>query len=1507
MVKVAWKVINGNGPYAYLQKSVKHPDGTVTSEHIAYLGGIKPGGPVPGKSLTLSDTKHGQYDGTRVKINPVPKALKESLSDNALAKLASIEAQVKEGVPSHGIVFKKGNEKLGATTRNSATGPKHKASKAPSPVNSGQPIQGYLEKLSAAAEKGQTKGELAGAFSAVDAEVEHLKTLPGPENVLLTVHHGNIQGHGDGIKQQLLTAELAGKIPPTADPQDVKELVRVAVHSGANGMEATAATLVAKSTTQDRKESIPVVAANIKLVLQRKTRAGSPPYQASSAPSLPLSYHPPISKPYHYANLEQVATSGFADGGIAGAVTAVQQRAQELKDDLGESQGPAVNVARRRLLTRLLNAWITDQVEASNLPALTRAPLTRELASAATRGLPKFDEKVQALSTQPADDQVKYVQSVAGLVKAHLSDQLAHDITWQPDPAPEAPVVPTDAEPADAAQDPDANPPTTAPPVTAAAAPKLSPAPKGPNGKPLISAINVKKLEQAAASGHVETLDLLVAQIDAKLLAPAKKEALKSAAAELKQHMGPPAVVPQEMVNLGTVLQSVAAKKAAAAASESRQHQPDADHSPAAAAEIGDPPLIYQSAPSTGGDDQSEKDWDADLVQISGPKGSNQGGLFTDTKSGAKHYVKLSNSDVRARLETLAGLLYEYAGVPVPELRTIDFKGQTAVMSDWIEGAKSMTAAAMTTHPDVRNNFAVDAWLGNWDVVGLGFDNIVQGASGEAYRIDLGGSLLFRAQGQPKAFPPFVEELDTMRKPSVNKSSARVFKAISQQELLTGAQKVASVTDEQIDAAVDQMQLPKTSPDYADTEDLPATLKWRLKKRRDHVVQQIQKQAGPSASAEDPISPPVETPAAPAAPLSTTTSDPAPAEPATGPKISDVPSNYAGNPLIAASNVAKLEKAAATGSVDALDKAAGEIKSKKIGYLKKAAINKAVLELKAHMAEQPSREPVSDTGMSAAVEAVNDGDVKMPGRPVPDPEVVQRHVDLQEKGKKDWDADLIQVEGKKGSTEGALFKDQQLDTLHYVKWSDSDARVRVEALTGALYTLADVPVPMQRVIDFKGQTAVMSDWLEDASPMTVAQLQKHPDVRGNFAVDAWIANWDVIGANGVNVVKGPGEKAYRVDLGGSLLFRAMGSGKDFPAKVAELTTLTDPGKNAVAAQVFGDLTDAELRAGAEKVGKISDQAIDDTVDQMEIPKTSPHYPASQYGAAAKDLPRFLKTRLKERRDYVAKEVLNIIDLKQQKAEEAEKQIAQLKDASELKPETLQVVVEQVPKMKLHMTNAARRSVQDQVLRAELGKTKGSKASSAVSSTYNTWKGSTNTPGGRLMRWATGAIDGTGIRELRRLQKFNDFLVAQNELSQQQSAKQIAEVNAAAASDKGQNLTQGLRVTRKSNRVASVLQNPGETHVTVYRGWRPIQVKYLKLATTNVGDMVELEDPPVYSWSFDLQTAKNFGHGSIVTKAEVPIDKLILTDRINNTGSYSGENEVLFKGVDKQEMEVLYKY
>ena len=347
------------------------------------------------------------------------------------------------------------------------------------------------------------------------------------------------------------------------------------------------------------------------------------------------------------------------------------------------------------------------------------------------------------------------------------------------------------------------------------------------------------------------------------------------------------------------------------------------------------------------------------------------------------------------------------------------------------------------------------------------------------------------------------------------------------------------------------------------------------------------------------------------------------------PQLGDISKDAKGHALISAANVKKLQQAAAKGA-PALDQLSQQLQDQLVTQPKKAAIANAAAELKAKLTGIPIQEGESGSGLPGALKAVKTGGQKLPHRSAPSSQTIQEQDDRMAKGAKDWDTDLEQVSGKKGSNEGGLFKDRKLQSLHYVKWSGSDARARVEALVGLLYTYAGVPVPITRPIRFQGQTAVMSDWVNDASPMSLDQMKKHPDVRENFAVDAWLANWDVVGMSADNIVQGEGGQAYRIDLGGSLIFRAQGKGKHLPADVPELETMLLPGTNPNSAQVFANLSSRELKAGVNKLAQVSDQQVDHAVDLMKIPRTSAQYPASQFGDEARDLPAFLKQRLKER-------------------------------------------------------------------------------------------------------------------------------------------------------------------------------------------------------------------------------------------------------------------------------------
>ncbi len=101
------------------------------------------------------------------------------------------------------------------------------------------------------------------------------------------------------------------------------------------------------------------------------------------------------------------------------------------------------------------------------------------------------------------------------------------------------------------------------------------------------------------------------------------------------------------------------------------------------------------------------------------------------------------------------------AGIKVPEQRTVVSKGgRRFKLADFAEGeqladwwrAKGRTEAEREAmRAKLRAGLDVDAMLGNWDVIGMGGDNILVDKDGEPWRIDNGGALGFRAQGARKA------------------------------------------------------------------------------------------------------------------------------------------------------------------------------------------------------------------------------------------------------------------------------------------------------------------------------------------------------------------------------------------------------------------------------------------------------------------------------------------------------------------------------------------------------------------------------------------------------------------------------------------------------------------------------------------------------------------------------------------------------------------------------------
>lgn len=226
------------------------------------------------------------------------------------------------------------------------------------------------------------------------------------------------------------------------------------------------------------------------------------------------------------------------------------------------------------------------------------------------------------------------------------------------------------------------------------------------------------------------------------------------------------------------------------------------------------------------------------LTKLSGltflkPKseGSNPGAHYTDA-NGQEWLVKGNaaasstgpmTSDGRAKNEVLAAKLMQAAGVGAPDMKLVDLEGQhggkkggpgnLGVASKIMGGLSKFDPSNPAHIAAARADFAVHAWLGNWDVLGASYDNTMIGAGGKAVCIDPGGSIFFRAQGALKdkgAFDNTAADFETMR--SSNHLQKQVYGGMTKSELADSAAKLAGVTDDTI------RQIVKTAAPMASDE-----------------------------------------------------------------------------------------------------------------------------------------------------------------------------------------------------------------------------------------------------------------------------------------------------------------------------------------------------------------------------------------------------------------------------------------------------------------------------------------------------------------------------------------------------------------------------------------------------------------------------------------------------------------------------------------------------------------
>lgn len=182
-----------------------------------------------------------------------------------------------------------------------------------------------------------------------------------------------------------------------------------------------------------------------------------------------------------------------------------------------------------------------------------------------------------------------------------------------------------------------------------------------------------------------------------------------------------------------------------------------------------------------------------------------------------------------------------------------------------------------------------------------------------------------------------------------------------------------------------------------------------------------------------------------------------------------------------------------------------------------------------------------------------------------------------------------------GSNPGGVYTHPTTGAKYYIKQGQTPEHASSENLAANLYELAGA-----NTLDYvpvEGGGHIATKWANlDKSHLNKLSPEERIQAKKDFATHAWLANWDAVGLGGDNIGTLAGKPVWQ-DLGGALEFRAKGDpkGEKFGTTVGELQTLRDKGLNEKSADLFGDMSDADIWHSIRQVADIPDDAIRDRV------------------------------------------------------------------------------------------------------------------------------------------------------------------------------------------------------------------------------------------------------------------------------------------------------------------------
>jgi hypothetical protein len=192
-------------------------------------------------------------------------------------------------------------------------------------------------------------------------------------------------------------------------------------------------------------------------------------------------------------------------------------------------------------------------------------------------------------------------------------------------------------------------------------------------------------------------------------------------------------------------------------------------------------------------------------VKLSGIKaaGGSNGAKIGSDAQGRRWLSKAYGGDAdRVATELVSNAVYRVMGADAATAGRGEFNGKPTVTYPLIDAhPEHLTFHKNGPSKEFGRHFMTDALLANWDVAGLEDDNVLWTPDGRSVRVDQGGTLEFRAQGQKKEFGPVPREVWSMLAPGAQgrRSSHVTVSGLKQQARDIGKQ----LNDKKIDALID--------------------------------------------------------------------------------------------------------------------------------------------------------------------------------------------------------------------------------------------------------------------------------------------------------------------------------------------------------------------------------------------------------------------------------------------------------------------------------------------------------------------------------------------------------------------------------------------------------------------------------------------------------------------------------------------------------------------------------